>query len=39
MAQRTYTQECRINAIKLAKEIGKKPAAKELKMSEQTLYE
>lgn len=37
--QRSYTQEYRVNAVKLAKEIGIKKAVEELKMPHQTLYE
>ena len=36
--QRSYTSEYRANAVKLAEEIGASAAAKELKMSVDTLY-
>lgn len=38
MGQRSYTAEYRVNAVKLAKELGTQAAAKELKMSADTLY-
>jgi transposase len=38
MPQRSYTAEYRVNAVKLAKEIGTSAAARELKISTDTLY-
>lgn len=38
MAQRSYTAEYRVNAVKLSKEMGAKAAAKELKIPLDTLY-
>jgi len=38
MAQRSYTAEYRVNAVKLAEEIGASAAARELKIPSDTLY-
>lgn len=38
MGQRSYTAEYRVNAVKLAKEIGASVAARELKIPADTLY-
>jgi len=38
MAQRSYTAEYRVNAVKLADEIGASAAARELKIPSDTLY-
>jgi len=38
MEQRNYTAEYRVNAVKLAKEIGAEAASRELKMPSNTLY-
>jgi transposase len=38
MANRSYTAEYRHNAVKLAEEIGASAAARELKISNDTLY-
>ncbi|MDR0295014.1 MAG: transposase [Prevotellaceae bacterium] len=38
MVQRSYTAEYRVNAVKLAKEMGGSAAARELKIPADTLY-
>jgi transposase len=38
MAQRSYTAQYRVDAVKLAKEIGTSVAARELKIPSDTLY-